>query len=193
MKHFKTTMIKGCKQGGLCLSRVFVAEEFLHFQPLEKLPEWTSSESLCWYSTTLWISMTVSYANSASCCTLKLTFCLLCIWTAFYQGIMWCTVISVNTTPPGGDMKAQHNITEHNHFYFLSLLFEAHSDCLWINELHHVACLYLFVWYNVFFWSSFVILLMGLEVLSSTTGARNIVDVISFLFILATLCIETSR
>lgn len=35
-------------------------------------------------------------------------FCLLCIWTAFYQGVMWCMPISINTTPPGGDVEAQH-------------------------------------------------------------------------------------
>lgn len=35
-------------------------------------------------------------------------FCLLCIWTAFYQGIMGCMVISITTAPPGGDVEAQH-------------------------------------------------------------------------------------
>ena len=71
-----------------------------------KLPEWTSSDSLCWYSA---IILNINDCLLCQQCQLlEPNFCLLSIWTAFYQGIKWCTVISINITPPGGDVEAQH-------------------------------------------------------------------------------------
>lgn len=138
-----------CKQRGLCAFwRGFVAEEFLHLHPLEILPVWTSLDSLCCHSIILWISVTVSYANSASCCTL-------CIWTAFYQGIMSCMVISFNITPFGGDVEAQHfsqqKFMKPFFIVYARIVRPALLITLWINEFHHVACVYVFVWNNAFF------------------------------------------
>lgn len=88
------------------------------------------------------------------CQLLETNFCLLSIWTTFYQGLMWCMVISINITPSSGDVEAQHfsqqKVIKKKKFC-LSILWHVLLISLWINQFHHVACLYVFVWYNVFF------------------------------------------
>lgn len=84
-------------------------------------------------------------------------FCLLCIWTAFYQGVMWCMPISINTTPPGGDVEAQHfsQLKVPKTFFTFCPCILKHSlliSCFFFLNLWITSCsmLDVFVWY-VFF------------------------------------------
>lgn len=114
-----------CAFKGFCTGK-----DFLHFQAVDELPKPTLSNTLCW------IPRTVSYANSASCCTSKQTFVYSVFWTASFQGITWCIVISSRSTPSGVDMEAQH-FSQQQSTQPLSKAFSlrhALSNTLFINQ-----------------------------------------------------------
>lgn len=134
----------------------FVAKSNFYIFNLEEiLPVWTSSDSLCWYSIILRISMTVSYANSASCCTLKLLFTLYLECILSGNNAMHGQFSQYST--PWWWHGSTTFLTTESHktpFLFSVLAFWGALClllCLWISELHHVACSDVFVWYNVFF------------------------------------------
>lgn len=116
-------------------------------------------------------SKTVSNTNGASYYMLKLN--LVCMWTAFFTGPM-CVHANQHYIPRWWHGSTTFLTIKHcKIFFFLfpSALWVMPSSlvCLWMTVFHHVACFYVFLWYNLYF----ICLVIFYNI---TNGVRGLID-----------------